>query len=250
MTISFSRSAKISAYQNHSRRQLKRDPSPRPQEKERIQVTVEEETGAVNQTIIGRESGLFCESSERFTKGDQRRPPESRERQANKILLIRLIMSDVPIVRQVSWIGAVPQLIALVLAVFIGKFLFPDYGFLFGASVYLVYSFGSRLLIVRDHRSGIDLVKKGEYAAAIPRFEESLRFLDRHPWIDNARSIVLMSASKSSFREMALANIGFCYSQLGRGAEAKAAYEKCLARFPDSGLATAALRMLNSPGTQ
>ena len=155
-------------------------------------------------------------------------------------------MSDVPTVRQVSWIGAIPQTVALILALVLGSYIFPKYGFGLGALVYLAYSFGSRLLITSQHRAGVSLVKSGNYEAAIPRFEESLRFLDRHSWIDNARSIVLMSASKPTFREMALANIGFCYSQMGCGDEAKAAYEKCLDRFPNSGMAKAALRMLDA----
>jgi mRNA interferase HicA len=46
-------------FQGHIRRQLKRDPSARPQEKERIQVTVEEENDALIQTTEGRQRGLF-----------------------------------------------------------------------------------------------------------------------------------------------------------------------------------------------
>ena len=155
-------------------------------------------------------------------------------------------MPKVPVVRQISWWGAVPQLIILLLLVIGGSILLPENGLVIGAVIYLIYSFGSRMLIIRDYRSGISLVKLGQFQAAIPKFEKSLQFLDRHPWIDNARSIVLMSASKPSFREMALANIGFCYSQLGRGHEARAAYQKCLDRFPDSGLDLAALQMINS----
>jgi hypothetical protein len=45
---------------------------------------------------------------------------------------------------------------------------------------------------------------------------------------------------------MALANIAFCYGQLGNGVQCRYYYEKCLDLFPDSGLATAALRMLDS----
>ena len=46
---------------------------------------------------------------------------------------------------------------------------------------------------------------------------------------------------------MALANIAFCYGQLGNGEQSRAYYQKCLERFsPGSGLATTALRMLDS----
>jgi hypothetical protein len=45
---------------------------------------------------------------------------------------------------------------------------------------------------------------------------------------------------------MALANLAFCYSQIGQGAEARHHYELCLERFPNSGLATSALRLMDS----
>ena len=55
-----------------------------------------------------------------------------------------------------------------------------------------------------------------------------------------------MSPSAASYREMALANIGFCYSQIGDGDEARQYYTECIQRFPESGLATTALRMMDT----
>ncbi|WP_144803871.1 tetratricopeptide repeat protein [Maribacter sp. MAR_2009_72] len=49
-----------------------------------------------------------------------------------------------------------------------------------------------------------------------------------------------------SYREMALANIGYCYSQIGDGKKAKEYYERTLKEFPGSGLAKSALNMMNS----
>ena len=45
---------------------------------------------------------------------------------------------------------------------------------------------------------------------------------------------------------MALNNIAFCYGQLGDGEKAKEYYERTLNEFPDSGIARAGLRLLNS----
>ena len=154
--------------------------------------------------------------------------------------------TQIPIVQQISWLAVIPQLTVLAIAIIVAMRFSPSNGILYGAGAYLLYSVAARQLITRDHRAGIALAKEQRFEEAIPRFQKSLEFLDRHPWIDRFRSIVLMSPSASSFREMALANIGFAYSQIGRGDEARAYYETCLQRFPDSGLATTALRMLNS----
>jgi tetratricopeptide (TPR) repeat protein len=155
-------------------------------------------------------------------------------------------MCSVPIVRKISWIAVLPQLAALVLCVSIGVFVSPRMGLLGGAAVYVTYSITSRLLVARDHRQGIWLIKQRRYQDAIAMFQRSLSFFDRHDWINRYRSIVLMSPSAISYREMALANIAFCYMQLGDGRQGRAFYEECLRRFPDSGLAVAALRMMDS----
>ena len=151
-----------------------------------------------------------------------------------------------PVIRQISWLAVIPQFAAIGLAIVVGLWFSPSNGVLYGAGAYLLYSLAARQLIMRDHRAGIALAKEGRFDEAILRFQKSFDFLERNPWIDRFRSIVLMSPSAPSLREMALSNIGFAYSQSGRGAEARTYYEECLQRFPDSGLATAALRMMDA----
>lgn len=154
--------------------------------------------------------------------------------------------SQTPIVRQVSWPAALPQFAALAAAMAIGYLLGGRDGAPWGALAYLAYSIGSRRIIPKAHRAGIALVKQQRFAEAIPKFQESFEFFERHPWIDRFRSITLMSPSAASYQEMALANIAFCYGQLGDGEQSRMYYQRCLERYPDSGLATAALRMLDS----
>jgi tetratricopeptide (TPR) repeat protein len=154
--------------------------------------------------------------------------------------------SAVPTIRQMSWPAVLPQLVAIGAAMGIAYLLGVPDAVLWGAAVYLAYSIGSRQFIARAQRAGIRLVQQERFAEAIPKFQESFEFFERHPWIDRYRSIVLMSPSAMSYREMALANIGFCYGQLGDGERSRAYFQKCLERFPGSGLATAALRMLDS----
>ena len=155
--------------------------------------------------------------------------------------------SQTPIIRQVSWLASLPQLVALVCAIAIAFCLGAPNPFIYGPLVYLAYSIGSRKWIPRAHRTGIRLVKQQQFAEAIPKFQESYDFFERHPWIDRYRSIVLMSPSTASYREMALANIGFCYSQLGDGKQSRDHYQHCLDLFPNSGLATSAHSGCSTP---
>lgn len=141
----------------------------------------------------------------------------------------------------------IPQLAALGFAVAVGMYLTQtSNGVILGAAAYLAYANGSRMLIARDHRRGVRLYRQQQFAAAIQAFDESYRFFSRNPWIDRFRSLVLMSPSAISYREMALCNIAFCYSQLGNGENSQTYYRRALDEFPDSGLAAAALRMIES----
>lgn len=83
------------------------------------------------------------------------------------------------------------------------------------------------------------------FAEAIPCFERSLEFFDRHPWLDRYRSVILLSVSAISYREMAMTNLGFCYSQLLDGTNARQWYERCIERFPESSIAQCSLNMLD-----
>lgn len=156
--------------------------------------------------------------------------------------------SRAPIVRQVSWLLAVPQMAAMAAVIAAAWFVTRSFvpAVWAGGGVYLAYSVASKLLIARAHRRGIRLFKRQKYAEAIPRFEESYEFFSRHPQVDRYRSITMMSCSAASYGEMALINIAFCYGQLGQGAKAKEYYQRALAEFPDSGMAIAALKMFEA----
>lgn len=153
----------------------------------------------------------------------------------------------IPTVRQISWLETIPQIAALVLAVGIGWLVTgSDSGMIVGATIYLAYSFGSRQLIPRAHRNGLSLSRNQKFEEAIAAHEESYNFFTRHSWLDRYRSITMMSASAVSFREMALLNIAFAYSQIGSGEKAKEFYQRTLSEFPNSSMANAALRMIDS----
>jgi hypothetical protein len=113
-----------------------------------------------------------------------------------------------------------------------------------GAAAYLVLSFILRQTLSRHHRIGVRLMRLQRFEAAIPHFARSAEFFARHPGIDRFRAFTLLSASRMSYREMAMCNIAFGLSQLGRGSEAKIAYANVLNEYPDNSLATAAMRMI------
>ena len=154
--------------------------------------------------------------------------------------------SKVPTVRQTNWISIIPHLVIMGVIILIWYQFNPEKAFLFGAMTYLIISFLLRNLIPRDHQNGIKKTKVEKFQEAISDFEKSYAFFKKNEWIDKYRFITLLSSSKMSYREMALANIGFCYSQIGEGIKSKEYYERTLMEFPESGLAKSALKMMNA----
>ena len=141
-----------------------------------------------------------------------------------------------------------PQLFAMIAAIGGMHLLLRDWllSMILGASIYLAYSFGSRYILAAAHRAGIRLSRHGRFKEAIACYEQSYDFFSRYHWIDRYRSVVLMTPSAISYREMALINIAFCHGQLGNGDAAKQYYEKALDEFPDSVMARAGLGMVNA----
>ncbi len=156
-------------------------------------------------------------------------------------------MSKTPMVCQISWIGVVPHIVVLIafVAWIVGPYNSSDAALLLLVA-YVAYSQLSRRLIASAHRRGIRLVKRKEFEQAIPCFQRSYDFFTMHPNIDRYRSIILLSASLASYREMALVNIAFCHSQIGDGEKTKQYYRKALEIFPDSGLAQTGMNMVSA----
>ena len=122
----------------------------------------------------------------------------------------------------------------------------PTLGVIVGAGCYLVFYRLMRRLLANDHRRGIALVRRQQFAEAIPCFEASYEFMSRHPWVDRSRALLVGSASALGYREMALCNVGFCYSQIGEGAKSLAAYERGYQPVPGFAVAITSLKMMHS----
>ncbi|MEO8609965.1 MAG: hypothetical protein ABI690_18875 [Chloroflexota bacterium] len=162
--------------------------------------------------------------------------------------------SKTPVVRQVSWLMLIPQLLVMAALIVLIALLFPPKPLMmsvaYGSFLYLLYSYGSRWLLLKSHRQGMALTQANDYRGAIEKYNESYHFFSDHPWIDRYRYFTLMSPSLISFREMALINIAFCYSQIGDGANTRLYYQKALAEFPDSEMAKMALKLIASIETK
>ena len=158
--------------------------------------------------------------------------------------------NNAPLTRQVSWPLVMPQVAAIAASILIVYVVLRPQEFvhalMIGCGIYLAYSIGSRRIITAAHRKGIRLSKQGEFRDAIEYYRRSHDFFTMHPWVDRYRSIVLMSCSAMSYREMALVNMGFCYGQIGDAQKAKECYQEALDTFPGSVIAASALKMIET----
>jgi tetratricopeptide (TPR) repeat protein len=149
------------------------------------------------------------------------------------------------VVRQWTWQLALPQMAVQGLLI-AGSMLFfwQQYRFLsiaFGAVAYLIYSYGSRSLLLRHHRLGRVLSDQGNYRDAIIAFEKSYQFFSKNVWLDEYRYLTMMTPAQQTFREMALVNIAYCYIQLGDKEQAEAYYRRALTEYPTSTMAQTGL---------
>ncbi|WP_460607608.1 tetratricopeptide repeat protein [Hymenobacter terrigena] len=148
--------------------------------------------------------------------------------------------------KQVAWISMIPQLVIMFLIGLVcylcgmANPVFPTAVIYFGLALIL------RNFVARDHRKGMQLVKKQEFAEAIPFFEASYKFFTENSWVDEYRYITLLSSSRMCYREMALCNVAFCYTQIGEGRKAAELYKQVLETYPENGLAQVGLKVLES----
>ncbi|MBC7809998.1 MAG: tetratricopeptide repeat protein [Burkholderiales bacterium] len=161
--------------------------------------------------------------------------------------------TQTPVVRSISWRLVIPQSVVLGLLILLSVLLFwKQYRFnsvALGALIYLTYSYGSRWLLLKDHRQGMVLTGQRNYEAAIEAFKKSYDFFSKNVWIDRYRSLTMMTPASQSYREMALINIAYCYVQLNNYEQAKAYYQRTLREFPDSSMAQAGLNYVESINT-
>lgn len=154
--------------------------------------------------------------------------------------------SQVPVVRQVAWAALIYQFGLLALFVWLYRLAGFNDPVTAGGLSLIALIVVLRIAFTGLHRKGMRHVRKMEYAEAIPYFEMSYEYFSRHRNLDKYRAYLLMSASMLCYKEMALNNIGFCYSQLDHKAEAIHYYKRCLEEYPNCTIAQVALKMLEA----
>lgn len=161
-----------------------------------------------------------------------------------------MVNSEVPVVKKIAWVYIVPQLILLfLLTLFFWQAFLPtsfSMAAAYAAVVYLLYSFGSKSLLLRYHRDGIHLSKLQAFREAIDKFQRSYGFLEKHAWLDKYRFITMLDSSALSYREMALVNIAYSHVQLDEKATALKYYQRALQEFPESELAQSGIEYVAS----
>jgi len=146
-----------------------------------------------------------------------------------------------------SWKAILLQLLVMVALIFvIHQLLKPTSltpSLAIGLAIYLLYSQTVRRLVGRNMFRGYKLLEKGAYPEAIEAYENAYQFFTRHSWLDKYRSLVLLKPSAYSYREIALCNSAFAYSQMGEGRKAIEGYRRVLSEFPDCPLAKGSIQL-------
>lgn len=154
--------------------------------------------------------------------------------------------SETPTIRQTAWISAIPQFLFMGLLLMVFHQISSENAVLYGAVTYLSISYILRNFIPKSHRKGLSLYKENRFLEGIDSFQKSYDFFCQHNYLDKYRYLLLLSSSKMGYKEMALNNIAFGYSQIGDGKKAKEYYERLLVEFPKNEIAKAALKMIDS----
>ncbi len=154
--------------------------------------------------------------------------------------------AGVPIIRSIAWPAFILHAILIATISWSLAFWGAAHPLLYACCIYVYLIFFLRLVFSREHRRGIALVHRKKFDEAIPYFEKSYEQFGRKQWLDRWRMLFLLSLSRVTYREMALTNIAFCYSQTGDGAKAREYYIRTLQEYPDNAQATAALKMADA----
>lgn len=158
--------------------------------------------------------------------------------------------ANIPTVRRIAWSYTVLHLLLMLgLILLLWKVRFPDrrdLAMLYGALVYLAYSYGSKSILLKNQRRGVNLMKLGLFRESILEFQSSYLFFSKYAWIDKYRFLTMLDSSAVPYREMALCNIAYSYIQLDEKFKAQEYYQKALAEFSRSYIAKSGLEYIES----
>ena len=142
--------------------------------------------------------------------------------------------SKITFVRQeTNWFAFIPKLILLaVLCVCFYPLDKREY-VVFAVFVFFVITLAARwAFLTEDLHQSIKHIRNAAFAEAIPFIEKSFDYYTQRAWIDKYRFALQISSSKSTFREICIGNLAYCYVRLGEPLKAKALYEALLREYP------------------
>ena len=149
-----------------------------------------------------------------------------------------------------SWAKSFPQIIVTALLAFAAMRLLPydsvAIAMVTSLSVFFIYTYLIRYLVAAAHRRGMVALSKREFDSAILEFEKSFAFFSKYKWLDKYSSVILMSSSVWSYREMALMNIAATYSMKKDTKMYREANIKLLHEYPSNQRAKDALEFLDA----
>lgn len=155
-----------------------------------------------------------------------------------------------PTVRQMNWIGIIPQILAIGLFTFIAHSTIPelawDHSLFYSAFAYFLLCRLMRGFFARDYIAGLKAYRAQQFETAIDHFKASHDFFTAHRGLDSWRSLLFGASSPNPYRIMSLSSAAYCYSQIGEGHKAIELHEQILREAPDCTLARVSLNMLQS----
>lgn len=149
-----------------------------------------------------------------------------------------------------SWTKSIPQIVVTAVLAFAAMTWLPydsvTVALVTSLSIFFTYTYLIRYFVAAAHRRGMTALSKREFDTAIVEFENSFTFFSKNKWLDEYSSIMFMSSSVWSYREMALMNIAATYSMKKDTKMYRVANERLLSEYPDNQRAKDALEFLDA----
>lgn len=105
---------------------------------------------------------------------------------------------------------------------------------LWACAVFILYSFLGRMIFSFHQRQGMRLLRLKKFEQALDQFRKSELYFKKYPWLDRFRFFFMLSASKLTFREMALLNQGYCLIMTGKLSEASLHFQNIRFEHPQN----------------
>src|SRR5215218_7241766 len=100
--------------------------------------------------------------------------------------------SNVPTIRQLSWLSVIPQFFVIGLLIYLYHLAGVDEPFIFGAVTYSLSALVLRNSIAKDHRQGMRFVRQQKFAEALHCFKKSVDYFTKNHWLDKYRYLTLL----------------------------------------------------------